>query len=75
MDQTMVDVTDIEDVEIGDSVLLYGKDEYGELPLYEVADIANTITYELLCRITMRIPRVYTKNGGIYKIVDYLKTK
>ncbi|MDL2311238.1 alanine racemase [Peptostreptococcaceae bacterium OttesenSCG-928-C18] len=74
MDQTMVDVTDIEDVKIGDQVLLYGEDEYGELPIYEVAELANTISYDLICRITMRIPRIYVKNDSIYKILDYLRT-
>ncbi|WP_099203351.1 alanine racemase [Miniphocaeibacter massiliensis] len=74
MDQTMVDVTDIEDVEIGNSVLLYGEDEYGSLPIYKVASLANTIVYDLTCGITMRIPRIYFKNDKIYKIVDYLRT-
>lgn len=73
MDQCMVDITDIEDIKIGDSVLLYGNDEFGELPIYDIAEISSTIVYDLICRISMRIPRIYTKNEQIFNIVDYLK--
>lgn len=72
MDQSMVDITDINDVNIGDSVLLYGTDDFGELPLYDLAQAANTIVYDLICRIAMRIPRVYVRNNQIFNIVDYL---
>lgn len=73
MDQTMVDVSEIEDVKIGDNVLLYGKDKYGEISIYEIAKLANTIVYDLICGITMRIPRVYIKNHKVVNIVNYLK--
>lgn len=73
MDQTMVDVSDLEDIELGDPVLLYGRDKYGELPIYEVAELAGTIVYDLICRIGMRVPRIYINNNKIYNIVNYLK--
>ncbi|QQK07475.1 alanine racemase [Miniphocaeibacter halophilus] len=73
MDQTMVDVSNIEDINIGDSVLLYGKDEYGELPIYEIANLANTIVYDLICGITMRIPRIYIKDNKVLSVINYLK--
>ena len=73
MDQTMVDVSEIDDVKIGDNVLLYGCDKYGEISIYEIAKLANTIVYDLICGITMRIPRVYIKNNEIVNIVNYLK--
>ena len=57
MDQTMVDVTDIEDVKIGDEVLLFGK----ELPVEEIAELTNTINYEIVCGISPRVPRVIIK--------------
>ena len=51
----MVDVTDVKGVAEGDEVLLWGD----ELPLEEKAQTVGTITYELLCHISRRVPRVY----------------
>ncbi len=73
MDQSMVDITDIDNVEIGDSVLLYGSDEFGELPLNDLANMSDTIVYDLICRITMRVPRVYKRNKQIFNIINYLE--
>lgn len=75
MDQLMLDVSHIDDIEIGDTVLLYG--EYGnmKLDIIEVAKLANTNVYDLLCRINMRIPRVYIKNNRVVRVVDYLSSQ
>ena len=73
MDQTMLDVTHIEDVAIGDEVLVFGEKEESIIPLEEVAELANTITYDILCRISLRIPRVYYRDGKLVKIIDYLE--
>ena len=54
MDQTMVDVTDIEDVKIGDEVLLFGK----ELPVEEIAKLTDTINYEIVTGIAPRVTRI-----------------
>ncbi len=59
MDLTLVDVTDLPPVEVGDEVLVMGKDKSGELPVEEVAQLAGTIPYELLCGIGNALPRVY----------------
>ena len=56
MDMCMVDVTDIPDVKEGDTALLYGVDD---VPVEQGAEIMNTISYELLCVLAKRIPRVY----------------
>lgn len=59
MDQTMVDVTDIPDVKMGDVVVLMG--ECGELN-YNADDIAkdlDTIGYEIICNISKRVQRFY----------------
>lgn len=53
MDQFVVDATDI-DVKTGDEVLLFGKD----LPVEEVASLAGTINYEIVCGISKRVPRI-----------------
>lgn len=54
MDQMVVDVSGIDDVKIGDEVLLFGK----ELPVDLLADICGTINYEIVCGISPRVPRV-----------------
>ena len=64
MDQIMVDVTGL-DVNIDDEVIIYPD-------IYKEANKVNTITYELLTYIGMRIPRVYIKNGKIIDIINYL---
>ncbi|MCF0123517.1 MAG: alanine racemase [Ruminiclostridium sp.] len=55
MDMCMVDVTDIPGVKEGDVAVLYGEDQ----PVEAGAGIINTISYELLCVLTKRIPRIY----------------
>jgi alanine racemase len=52
MDMIAVDVTDIPEVVVGTPVTLWGQG----LPVAEVAEAANTISYELLCGITRRVP-------------------
>ena len=56
MDQFMIDVTDIENVEIGDEVLVFGS---RELSADKVAEWTETISYEVLCAVSKRIPRIY----------------
>ena len=55
MDMCMVDVTDMPEVKTGDIVTVFGD----EPETTELADIAGTISYELLCAISPRVPRVY----------------
>lgn len=59
MDMCMVDVTDAPDVKEGDVVILYGSDGTNDQPVEAGAEIMNTISYELLCVLTKRIPRIY----------------
>ena len=59
MDQFMVDVTHIDDVKIGDEVVLIGKQGDAEFSATEMADLIGTINYEITCDITKRVPRIY----------------
>jgi alanine racemase len=59
MDLTMIDVTGIGGVGLGDEVVLWGKQDDAEIHVDEVAQWAGTISYELLCTVGRRIPRVY----------------
>ncbi|MDR7856571.1 alanine racemase [Tissierella sp.] len=71
MDQCMIDVTDIENVKLGDEVILFGSEP--DCPTVdEIAAKIGTINYEIVCMISRRVPRVYMTNGKIVKIIDYL---
>lgn len=65
MDQTMIDVTDIKDVKEGDCVIVMGKDNEKQVLAEDLAKIAGTINYEIVCNVGKRVPRVYIKNGEI----------
>ncbi len=59
MDQTMVDVGHIKGVEIGDEVVLIGRQGRLTMHTEEIARVSKTIPYEIVCSITNRVPRVY----------------
>lgn len=71
MDQCMMDVTQLDDVKIGDEVVLFGY-EKGALDADDIAKKLNTISYEILCMVGRRVPRVYVQNGSIIGVDDYL---
>jgi len=58
MDQAVLDVTEVPGVEIGDEVVLIGSHGEESITAYELADLAGTIPYEVLCAIAGRVPRV-----------------
>ncbi|MCQ2557886.1 MAG: alanine racemase [Oscillospiraceae bacterium] len=55
MDMCMIDITDIPEADVGTEVEIFGR----ENSIYELADAAGTISYELLCAVSKRVPRVY----------------
>ena len=59
MDVTMVDVTDVEGVALGDIATVYGRDGEHVLPANVVARSIGTVTSDLLCAVSARVPRVY----------------
>lgn len=59
MDQTLIDVTEVENARVGDEALLFGKRGRYHLPLERIAALIDTIPYELLCTLGKRVPRVY----------------
>jgi alanine racemase len=59
MDLTMVDLTAVSGVEVGDEVTLIGGSGEQKITAWEHAGIANTIPYEILCNISKRVPRKY----------------
>lgn len=73
MDQLMVDVTQIPEVQIGDWVTLFGRDGEEQISIEELADASSSFNYEFLCGITRRVPRVYTWNGKVAGVLDYME--
>ena len=59
MDQTMIDVGHIEGIKLGDEVVLIGRQGDNEIRCEELARVAGTIPYEIVCSITNRVPRIY----------------
>ena len=59
MDLTMVDVSAVPGVKLGDEVVLIGKQDGEEILVAEVAELAGTIAWEILTGIGSRVPRVY----------------
>lgn len=63
MGLTMVDVTDIDGVGVGDEVTLIGKQGRNTITMEEVGALAGSFNYEIICGINKRVPRVFLKNG------------
>jgi alanine racemase len=63
MDLTMVDVTDLPEVSVGDEVVLFGEQGDTALTLEEVAAGSETIPYEIMCTIGKRVTRIYVRDG------------
>lgn len=59
MDQVMIDLGPECLAHIGDEVILFGKQGSEEITATELADLAGTINYEILCAMSPRVPRVY----------------
>ena len=56
MDSFMVDVTDLEDIKVGDEVIIW---DNKNITLEQLAEKCNTINYEILCTIGARVPRKF----------------
>ena len=69
MDQTMLDVTDIENVNTGDEVIVFGTGENGEPTADLIAQNTDTINYEVVCLVGKRVPRIYYRNGKITDVM------
>ena len=61
MDMSMIDLTGLPDVKVGDEVEIFGCRQRVD----DLAAILNTIPYELTCAVSKRVPRVYIEGGKI----------
>lgn len=69
MDQTMVDISDIDGVEIGDEVLVFGNGSDGERTADDLALCSDTINYEVVCTISKRVPRLYVDDETVTEVM------
>jgi len=68
MDQLVVDVTGIPGLHTDDEVILFGDG----LPVDELARLENTINYEMICRVSKRVPRIYRRGGQTLSAMNCL---
>ena len=61
MDLTMVDLTDVPGAAIGDEAILWGGAGEAMISVNDIARLAQTISYEMLCTVGKRVPRVYRR--------------
>ncbi|RAK06925.1 alanine racemase [Halanaerobium saccharolyticum] len=59
MGQTIVSVDQIDNVEVGDEVVLIGKQGNDEISAAEIANLCGTINYEIVCNLSERLEKVY----------------
>ncbi|MFD1852061.1 alanine racemase [Oceanobacillus bengalensis] len=65
MDQSMIDITTLKEVNMDDEFVIFGDSGDGLIPLSEIADLLDTIHYEIVCLIGKRVPRVYIQGGQV----------
>lgn len=71
MDQTMIEVPD--DVKVGDKVILMDNQVDSEQSVEKIADILETINYEVLCNLKKRLPRIYDDGEKVEITNELLK--
>jgi len=76
MDQCMIDITNLPQVEIGDEVVLWGKQRDEEITVEEIAQKIGTINYEVVhMPDKKRVPKLFIKNGRPWKIKTMLEER
>jgi len=68
MDMCMIDITDAPEIQVGEIVTVVGPDNSWD----NMADLLHTIPYEVVCRISKRVSRVYTRNNEEVDILRYI---
>ena len=72
MDMCMVDITDVPEAKVGDTVTVVGTDGGETVTWDDWAAQLGTISYELVCDINKRVPRLYLKNGEVVDKLQYI---
>ena len=69
MDMCMVDVSNVPDVQVGDTVTIFGAET---ISCGSLAERIGTIPYEVLCSVNKRIPRIYLSDGKPSEVLQYI---
>jgi alanine racemase len=69
MDMTLLDVTDA-GAELGDEVVLLGRQGGEEITAQELARHAGTISWEILCHLGLRLPRRFVRDGRVEELIS-----
>jgi alanine racemase len=72
MDMCMIDITDVPEAKVGDTVTVIGQDGDLENTWDDWASKLGTITYELVCDINKRVPRLYLRGGQVVDKLQYI---
>lgn len=73
MDQLMINVTHVPDVQVGDEAVLLGMQQHESITAEDLAEQLGTINYEIPCKVGMRVPRVYFRNGIETGVTNYIE--
>jgi len=72
MDQCMIDVSSVNNINVGDEVIVFGNGGDKRVTLEELAACAGTVPHEILSLTGNRTPRVFIKDGKIIDVLTYL---
>ena len=72
MDMCMVDITDVPEAQVGDTVTVVGTDGDVSVSWDDLASQLGTISYELVCDINKRVPRLYKRSGEVVNKLQYI---
>ena len=72
MDMCMIDVTDVPETEVEDPVTLISSEATEGITAEDMAQRLGTISYEVLCGISKRVPRLYLRNGEVADELRYI---
>ena len=73
MDQTIVDVSAVDNAKIGDRVVILGESEGNKITVDELTGDSNTFSYEFICGINKRVPRLYYCKDKYIGKKDYIR--
>lgn len=72
MDQCMIDLTNIPEACNGDEVIIYGDGKNNTLDIHNASLLAETNKNDIISRISIRVPRIYIKDGKRVNVVNYI---
>ena len=72
MDMTMIDLTGFDDPVSGEEVVIFGRQGEKELSVDDIAGWDGSLNYEVLCRISKRVVRIYMKSGRVESLKSLL---